>query len=594
MEQEQRRKRRANGTSSPTEEPTFQYSSPFVEKAMAYARGVVSGEIVACLYVRQACQRHLDDLRDSDNPAYPYRFDERKASRICWFISQMPHVSGRWAKRVRGVIPRIVLEPWQCFIWGCIFGWVDKTSGLRRFRKVYIEVPRKNTKSTMVAAVGNYMFTGDGEEGAQVFSGATKRKQAMEVFRPARLMALRSPKFLEKFDIEVNISSMTRPDDSRFEPLVKNPGDGSSPSLAIVDEYHEHQTSTLHDAMETGMGSREQGLIVVITTAGSNTGGPCYMLRDDVIKVLSGSVADDERFGIIYTLDEGDDWRTEIALRKCNPNYGVSVYEKFLKGQQQTAEKFAHKRNIILTKHFNLWQNAASAWMDPEKWKACGDKDLKIERFKGWACWHGSDLGGKLDLLSRCLIFKEARMVNEEEEIHYYVFGYHYAPKNTIEDGDHSAYVQWKHDGFLIEGGIAEVIYSRVLRDIQRDAEIFDMKALAFDPWNATYIQQELEAKYGDDVVLTVPQTTQMFSDPMKELQAAVYAGRLHHNGDPVLAWAMSNVVVREGNNESVFPRKGPNEKLKIDPVSALLTGFNRAYTAPITSKYTSTEVWAI
>jgi phage terminase large subunit-like protein len=571
--------------------PEFEYSSPFVEKAMAYARGVVDGSILACLYVRQACQRHLDDLRRADDPHFPYRFDEARAHRVCWCISKLPHVSGKWARRVRGLVNLIVLEPWQCFILCVIFGWVKKSTGMRRFRNAYIEMPRKNAKSTTAAGVGNYMFAADGENDAQVFSGATKEKQAMEVFRPARLMAMRTAGFIKAFDIEVNKKSLTRSDGSRFEPLVKNPGDGSSPSCAIVDEYHEHDTSTLHDAMESGMGAREQPLMFVITTAGFNVGGPCYLLRSDVIKVLAGTVQNEEQFGIIYTLDEGDDWKTEEAARKANPNYGVSVSPDFLHARQQEAINFAHKQNTILTKHFGIWTNAATAWMNMEKWKACADKKLRIEDFRGDPCWHGSDLAAKIDLASRTLIFKR----REDDGLdHYYVFGYHYAPKMTINDSEHHHYEQWVADKALIAVEGAEIRLSQIQRDIERDAELYDMQCIAFDPWSALQMQQELSAKYGEDVVLTIPQTTQFLSDPMKELQAAVYAGRLHHNGDPVLTWAMSNVEVREGHNESLFPRKGPDEKLKIDPVAALITAMNRAYTAPARKKKSSFKPFVI
>lgn len=549
---------------------------------MAYAHAVVEGSIMACLYARQACRRHLDDLVKSDDPVYPYRFDETKAHRVCWFISKMPHVKGKWAVRQRGVSPKIELEPWQCFVLCCIFGWVRKSSGLRRFSRVYEEVPRKNGKSIQAAGIGLYMFSADGEVGAEVFSGATKEKQAMEVFRPARRMAMRSPLFLKKFDVEVNKKSLTRFDDSRFEPLVKNPGDGSSPSCAIVDEYHEHDTSTLYDAMQTGMGAREQPLLFVITTAGFNIGGPCYLLRSDAVKVLSGIVQDDQFFAIIYTLDEGDDWKSEESLRKCNPNFGVSVFADYLQEQQKLAINFAHKQNTILTKHFGLWMNQATAWMNIEKWKACADKTLDIRNFKGQACWHGADLAAKVDLASRVLIFKR----READELdHYYIFGYHYAPKDTVNDGDHQHYEQWVQEKALIAVEGAEIRLSQIQRDIERDAELYDMKCLAFDPWSALQMQQDLESKYGEDVVLTVPQTTQYLSDPMKELQAAVYSGRLHHTGDPVQTWSISNVEVREGANESWFPRKGPDEKLKIDPSAALITAMNRAYTAPAPKK---------
>jgi phage terminase large subunit-like protein len=570
--------KKTNGQKSKQAHPLFEYSNPFVEKAMQYGREVVAGAIPACIYVRQACQRHLDDLQRSLDPVYPYRFDELKAARVCWFISKMPHVKGKWAVRVRGAMPRIVLEPWQCFVLCVIFGWVRKSSGLRRFTRVYEEVPRKNGKSIQAAGIGLYMFAADGESGAEVFSGATKEKQAMEVFRPARRMAMLSPMFLKKFDIEVNKKSLTRYDDSRFEPLVKNPGDGSSPSCAIVDEYHEHDTSTLYDAMQTGMGSRQQPLLFVITTAGFNVGGPCYLLRADAVKVLSGAVQDDQFFAIIYTLDEGDDWKSEESLRKCNPNFGVSVFEDYLLEQQQLAINFAHKQNTILTKHFGIWTNAASAWMNMEKWNGCADPTLKIDDFKGQQCWAGNDLAAKVDLASRALLFKRRE---DDGRDHYYYFGYHYAPKQTIQDGAHQHYEQWMHSKYLIAVEGAEIRLSQIERDIDAAAEIYDMQAIAFDEWSALQMQQELAAKYGDDIVVTVPQRAQYLSDPMKELQAAVYAGRFHHNGDPVMTWAMSNVEVREGQNESWFPRKGPDEKLKIDPVAALITAMNRAYTAP-------------
>jgi phage terminase large subunit-like protein len=567
---------------------------------MAYARGVVAGEIIACLYVRQACQRHLDDLRSSDAPVYPYRFDEGKANRVCWIISKFPHVSGKWAKRVRGQDNRIVLEPWQCFILCCIFGWVSKSTGYRRYRKLYIEVNRKNAKSTLAAAIGDYMLAADGESDAQVFSGATKEKQALEVFRPARLMAMRSHGFLRAFGIEVNKKSLTRADGSRFEPLVKNPGDGSSPSCALIDEYHEHDTSTLLDAMESGMGSREQPLLFVITTAGFNVGGPCYLLRSDVIKVLAGTIRNDQQFGIIFTVDEPEEWKTDEGIRKANPNVGVSVSWEFLHARQQDAIDFAHKQNSVLTKHFGIWTNAATAWMNMEKWRACADATLRIEDFHGQACWMGNDLAARIDLASRMLIFKRRQTdsitidgkTGEVEKIdrdHYYIFGYHYAPKQTIHDGDHNHYLQWAHDKVLIAIDGAEIRLTQIQRDIEKDAELYDMQCIAFDPWSAMQMQQDLAIAYGEDIVLTIPQTTQYLSDPMKELQGAAYSGRLHHNGDPVLTWAMSNVEVREGANESLFPRKGPDEKLKIDPVAALITAMNRAQFAIVKKKSTFT-----
>lgn len=291
-------------------------SYPNVNAANQYARDVVRGKIVACQFVIQACQRHLDDLMAEKSKSFRYRFDKDLAERAAKFIQLLPHTKGEWAfKRMP-----ITLEPWQLFVICCAFGWVNKGIRLRRFREVYTEIPRKNGKSAISAGVALYCFACDNEFGAEVYSGATTEKQAWEVFRPERLMCKRTPMLTEAFGIEVNASNMNRPEDgARFEPLIGNPGDGSSPHCAVVDEYHEHATDALYTTMLTGMGARRQPLMWAITTAGYNIEGPCYDKRREVIEMLNGSVPNDELFGIIYTVDEGDDWTDPQVLEKANP-----------------------------------------------------------------------------------------------------------------------------------------------------------------------------------------------------------------------------------------------------------------------------------
>lgn len=210
-----------------------------VNAANQYARDVVRGKISVCRYVVLACQRHLDDLEKAVKKNYPYKFDKERAERVAKFIQLLPHTKGEWAfKRMP-----ITLEPWQLFIICTVFGWVHKKTGYRRFREAYNEIPRKNGKSAITAGIGLYMFAADDEFGAEVYSGATTEKQAWEVFRPARLMAQRTEALREAFGIEVHAQSLSRPEDgARFEPLIGNPGDGSSPSAALIDEYHEHTT----------------------------------------------------------------------------------------------------------------------------------------------------------------------------------------------------------------------------------------------------------------------------------------------------------------------------------------------------------------
>ncbi|MDC9583252.1 terminase large subunit, partial [Xenorhabdus sp. PR6a] len=341
-----------------------------VNAANQYARDVVRGKIETGRSVKEACQRHLDDLAKEKGKAFKYRFDKDLAERAAKFIQLLPHTKGEWAfKRMP-----ITLEPWQLFIVCSVFGWVHKGSRLRRFREVYTEIPRKNGKSAISAGVALYCFTCDDEFGAEVYSGATTEKQAWEVFRPARLMCKRTPMLVEAFGIEVNASNLNRPaDGARFEPLIGNPGDGQSPSCAIVDEYHEHDTDDLYTTMLTGMGARRQPLMWGITTAGYNIEGPCYDKRREVIEMLSGNVPNDELFGVIYTVDEGDDWTSPDVLRKANPNMGVSVYADFLLSQQQRALNNPRLASVFKTKHLNIWVSAREAYFNMVSWKQCED-----------------------------------------------------------------------------------------------------------------------------------------------------------------------------------------------------------------------------
>jgi phage terminase large subunit-like protein len=558
-----------------------------------YARDVVSEKLLACKWVLKACQRHLGDLEKSAREDYPYRFDAARAGRVCRFIELLPHVKGEWARAGVGQSGLIKLEPWQVFITCSIFGWISKETGFRRFAEAYIKVARKNAKTTWAAGVGLYMLVADHESGPEVFSGATNKKQAMEVFRTARRMAKKAPRFKEYFDLEVNVESIVaRRDDGKFEPLIGDPGDGASPSCAIVDEYHEHPSSNLHDTMVTGMGARRQGLTIDITTAGTDTAGPCYLTEKDCEKLLDGLVENDSFFCIMYSADEGDDWKSTDAQRKANPNFGVSVFPEYLAKQLRDAMQSPHKQFIYKTKHLDLWGNALNGYFNMEAWNQCKDGSLSLDEFKGEACWMGNDLAAQIDLASRIKIFQ--RMKKNVDGIlvrHYYVFGHHYAPMDTIMDGDHSHYERWYLDKHLHAVPGPEIQLSVIQKDIENELSEYDFQRIAFDPWSALQMQQQLAEQLGDDIVQSVPQTVQFLSPAMKELDAAMRAGRLHHNGDPVLTWAISCVVARIDANDNVFPRKLENGKDKIDPATALITGLNPAMAGEIKRRYTPVHI---
>lgn len=530
---------------------------PYADIAREYAERVVSREILACELVRKACARHLDDLKRQKDREFPYYFDVEAAGRVCRFIELLPHTKGEWAARGE----RLVLSDWQVFVTASVFGWKRKVDDFRRYRKVYIEVPRKNGKSAWSAAVGLYMFSADGEYGAEVYSGATTEKQAWEVFEPARTMAEKSPQLCQTLGIEVMASNISIPlNGSKFMPIIGKPGDGASPSMAIVDEYHEHDTDRMVETMLTGMGARQQPILWVITTAGADIAGPCYAMRSEVVRVLDGTVEDDTLFGVIYTIDEGVDWTSEEALRMANPNYGVSVGAKFLRDQVKDAVQNARKQNATKTKHLNVWVTARSAFINMEAYNKLADPSIREEDFAGEPCWMGLDLASKVDIATVAKLFRR--------DGKWYLFVRSYLPESRVQDPEKRHYQGWAHDGFLIvtEGDVID--YERIQEDIEQDARSHQIVALGYDPYSATQMAQNLQ-KAGINVV-EVPQRVQQLSEPMKELEAIILDGRLVHDGNPCTAWQFSNVTAKVDANDNVFPRKEQAEN-KIDAFVATI-----------------------
>ncbi|WP_287030040.1 terminase large subunit [Pseudomonas sp. UBA6310] len=550
---------------------------PNVEAAMRWGKRVVAGKVPCCRYVQLAVQRHFCDLAVSRSAKFRYRFDAAKAEKKLRLIQMMPHTKGEWAFKRQ----LVTLEPWQLFGLACTFGWVRKKTGFRRFRESYWEVPRKNGKSVIAAGVGISMFTADDEFGAEVYAGATTEKQAWEVFRPARLMVSRSPMLIEAAGIEVNASNMNRPlDASRFEPLIGNPGDGASPSCAIVDEYHEHDSSALYETMLTGMGARRQPLMFIITTAGANIEGPCYDKRRQVVEMLEGTVPDDELFGWIWTIDEGDDWTDPKVMAKANPNFGVSVFQEYLASQQQRAIRSARFTNTFKTKHLNVWVSAKTGFFNMESWRECEDTSLTLEQFEGQECILGFDLARKLDMNSMARLFW--RVI--DEKIHYYcVSPRFWVPEDQVRSSDNQRMAErfqaWVNTGDLIETPGAEVDYREILAEACEAARASPVRESPIDPHGATGLQHELEDEGLTPVVITQNYTN--MSSPMKELEAAIASGRFHHDGNIIMSWCIGNVIGKNlpGNDDVVRPIKQGNDN-KIDGAVALIMAVGRAMAA--------------
>ena len=549
----------------------------FGEIATQYARDIVEGRIPSCRWHRLACERHLKDLSRAGSEGFQYIFNPeltsltgrtfRPAERICHFAQLMPHIKGDWA--ARGLC--IKLEPWQVFILASIFGWVHQTSLKRRFRAADLFVPRKNAKSTLAAVIGLYMLALDDEFGAEVYSGATSEYQAMEVFRPALLMARMTPEFLRRYGVSANASNLAVVEkNSKFEPVIGSPGDGASPSCAIVDEYHEHKKPDLYDTMKTGMMARSQPLLLVITTAGSDIGGPCYMHQVELQKILEGIIENEQRFGIIFTIDKKDDWTTEAALIKANPNFGVSIMRDVILGDLRDAISDPRKQNIFKTKHLNVWVAAASPWLNLHNLQQCGDKALTLETFAGEECVVGLDLASKQDIASAVFEFKQ----EIDGKTHYYAISRNYVPQAAVDKPENAHYQAWVNAGHLIVTPGNMIDLEQIQEDILAISEKVIVREIAKDPYGGQQLGANLAGE-GFEVV-DVPQQVRYLSEPMKDLQALVDAGRFHYDDNPCYVWQMSNVEVAPDRNENIFPRK-QRAANKIDAAVGTIVAHARA-----------------
>lgn len=558
-------------------------TSSYAMTARRYAEAVVAGNVPACRWVKLACQRQLNDLARFKGKSSPYRFNPKLSDRsgkafapadnLCAFIERLPHVKGPLAGEP------ITLEPWQVFILTTVFGWVQ-ADGRRRFRRSYIEVPRGNAKSTLSSAVGLYMLAADGEGGAEVYSLATTRDQARIVFGDAQTMARRSAGFRSRFGVAVGAHNMNvLASGSKFEALSAEGStlDGLNIHFGCVDELHAHKTRTVYDVVETGTGKRKNSLLWVITTAGSNRAGICYEIRSFVTKLLEGVFEDDSQFGIVYGLDDGDDWTTEEALIKANPNWGISVQPEVLVPLQAKAMQLPSAVNNFKTKHLNEWVNADTAWMDMRAWDRCADAALDLDTFAGQPCWIGLDLASKTDIAALMLLF-----AHPEIEGGYVIFGRYYLPEDTVMATSNSQYAGWMRNGRLTVTPGNVIDFGWIEADLIEMSSRFQVQGVAFDPFQATQLSTRMLAE-GLPMIEVRP-TVLNFSEPMKALEALVLQRRLIHDGDPVLGWMASNVVAHLDAKDNIYPRKERPEN-KIDGIVALIMALSRALVGDGTPK---------
>lgn len=531
---------------------------------------MVVGELV---YL--AVRRHYQDLLDG--PKRGLRFSAGHAWHVIDFIqTRFNHIKGPLAGEP------ILLDPWQLFWTAVLYGWL-RADGGRRFSRGYEEVARKNGKSTWKSPQGTYLFMMDGEKGAEVYTIATTRDQALAVFKPAldnfKRWARRSPGVARSFKIhDGKNQEMISFGSSEFRPLPANAEslDGKNPSAILFDELHAQKTPDVWEVMESALGARWQPLLSAITTAGFILDGICTDIRGYLVEILKGIRQDDSFFGYVYTLDDGDDPLDERCWIKANPGLGRSKSLDYMRTMARKAAALPSALANFKTKDLNIWCNSADGWFDISVWDK-GGKRFDPLALRGRRCFGGMDLSATRDLTALSLVFPP-----DDGDPYWYVLVWTYCPRATWkerEKDDAAPYGKGVKSGDLIltEGDVVD--YEPMKRLIvDQLIKHYDLVELAFDKWNSTHLCNQLAEEAPGLVMVEVPQTTGGMHPGSKKLEELVYGKQLRHGGNAMLRWAAGNVALLFDTNGNFRPdKKKSNDKGRIDPIVATVMALSRA-----------------
>lgn len=585
-----------------------------------YINKVINKELPVCKSAFLSVKRHLDDIEKSKDENYPFYFDDNEAKRPITFIQSLVHTKGEWANH------NIVLEPWEQFIIASIFGWrrkvrvrsraSDKQSlsdnnseasniaSIRRFKKAYVQVSRKNGKTTFASGIGNYCFFSDSpkEAGVEIYYIATKKDQAKIAWSESERQ-IRKAKALSKEAITYKqTSTITKKKDtaSKSKPLGKDSTteDGLNPHLVIVDEYHAHPDNELLNVLESGMGARRQPLIFIITTAGFDKSSVCFNEYEYAKQILQGSLNNDEYFTIIYEPDDINDiWvfmseykeklnkneetqKEEELINKiifqANPNINISVKDSYLKSRLLEALDKPIQRTDILTKNLNVWTQASEVWISSDRWiKSYLHQNININELKGRKACIGLDLATTRDIAAYVLCF------DATHDGPYILLPRFFMPKENIRQRskeDRVPYELWASQGLitLTNGDIID--FDIIETSILKDARDFEIIEIAYDPWKAIEIVTHLESEGFKMTQIRQSFAVGGLSEGTSLFEKTIDERKLLHGNNAVLNWMISLCEVKTDGRDNYLPVKPDRRRSykRIDGVVASIMALHR------------------
>ena len=543
--------------------------TPITQRALDWVENILGNQVPSCKRVKQACKRFRADLKRAGSDQFPFVFDVEASEHMCAFMEGLPHIEGAWAARNE----TLSLLGWQAFLISQIGGWRHIVTGNRRFRTAYVEVPRKNGKSTLLAGVALYFLSVDGEPGAKVYSAASSTAQARIVFDCARIMAqtgrAEGMGLEELLHLHVEEHKIKTADPAAlFQPIASQTKskDGKNPHCAIVDELHEHDKRDVWDSMASALGAREQPLLIAITTAGYNTAGICYEQRKYVQRILDGIFEDDSYLGLIFEADEGDDPASPDTWEKANPSLHAAKSLQYMEDEWKKAAASPAAMGEFLRKHLDIWTSVGASAIDMDAWRASEDLDMRLEDFAGRKAYIGVDLGVRLDPSSVVVVIPEGNR--------FLTFSWHFLPQKIVDAEGNEHLWGWAKEKFIHTTPGAEldlnIVEALVLQLAGQgddrwgwdDLPELDVEMVIYDAMYAAQMAANWEAAGIQAVELRSRAAN--LNEPFNKLIASVDDHRLIHDGNPVLTWMASNTLMKQvQGGDFIYPAKlAPEDKI--------------------------------
>jgi phage terminase large subunit-like protein len=543
--------------------------SAFSHRVDKYAADVVGKRIVAGPWVRLACERHLRDRRNAEQLGFV--FDVAAADHAIEFFEnflRLPDTADD-----NGDPKPFVLQPWQTFIVGSLFGWKWKVSGHRRFRNAYVEIGKGNGKTPLCAGIGLYGLVMDGERAPEIYAAATDRDQAQIMFRDAVRMVDSSPALtgrITKSGVQTvhNLSFGM----GFFRPFSREQGvkSGTRPHMGLIDELHEHPSPEIVNKMRAGAKGNVNALFVEITNSGYDRTSVCFQHHEHSKRIVQQAVKDERWFAYVCALDDGDDpLEDRSCWPKANPNQGVSIGVEYLEDQVAAAKNIPAETNTVLRLNFCVWTQALTRFFDMPKWLACG-AHVPDEELVGAICLGALDLGQSDDLsaFAKIWLLDDGRIV---ARMRYWL------PRSAVEKFKSRPYAEWERSGLLeiTEGDVTDydVVEDAVLNDCLK----WGVRELAYDKRFAGQMALHLEG--GGVTCVDTPQGFQL-NEALRQFSDWVVTGLFCHGADPILTWMASNTVVRHGRNKEIRLDKDKSSE-KIDGIAALTMAADRVIRTP-------------